>query len=1169
MLLTAYGTASARMLKGILLHPKRLLAGKFLVFLLLTAVMQASATGYGQNVSLSLNDVPLEKALIAIKAESGYHLAYMKEWMQTAKKVTLRVKDVPLTEALDACFKGQPLTYAIVENTIVVKLRPAPEEQAVPAVKIQGVVTGENGEPLAGVSVMVKGSGARGTMTDSTGAFVVEANPGDVLIVSSVGYDAQKIKVGNSAHLSIALVRADKSLNEVVIVGYGTQQKVNLTGAVATVGADKLEDRPIVNLADGLEGLIPNLNVNLGSGQPGRASSFNIRNYTTIGSGSNSAPLVLVDGVERDPDLIDPNMVANVTVLKDAASAAIYGGRAAFGVILITTKNPRRGTKPEVTYTGSYTTDRPAVLPKYLSSVEYLQLFDAAQQTGLATGGTTSTNPFTAKDSAMIRAYYKDPSHNPDAYPDPGNPSEYRYVGNTDWIKVMYPGWAPMQEHYVSLSSGEGRTTYVGGLGYFRQEGLEKVADQIYQRYTPSLKINSDITSWLTANLTMSMTHTNNNQPTGSWIGQGGPTNGAWIPGDLRPVMPVYNPDGNFSGQGSYSNPVAIMKQSGRDISNINDFWTTGRVILKPVNHFTVTSDFTWNGYFQTETSNIIPFNEYGVNGTFLDIFPWTNPSAVTIYTAQNTYTAFNAYATYENTFASKHYVKAMVGYNQEYQHYNNYTTTAKDLEVPNLPAIGLNNDPKPTITNTETQYGLVGTFFRVNYIYDKRYLLEVNGRYDGTSRFPQYERYVFSPSVSAGWAIAEEGFMRNLKPAVDQLKLRVSYGQLPNQLAGTIPSSGAQYPYIATMSSGQVGYLMNGILANAVYAPGLISPTLTWEKVQTTNFGLDYGLFNNRLSGSFDYYITYTKDMLVASHQLPAVLGTPAPSTNSADLRTSGWELSATWSDHLVHNKLSYSVAVGLADAQSTITRYGNNPTGYLNDYIPGQKVGNVWGYVTQGFYQSNAAAAAVNNSALGGYTWVAGDIQYKDLNKDGAINAGQNTLANHGDLALIGNTTPRYKLSINLNMAYAGFDFRAFVFSVLKDNYDPTSNYVFGIFSGNEWNLPYGGTMNYWTPTHTNAYFGTPGFNRNGNLQTQTHFLQNSAFTRLKQLTLGYTLPRATVNKWKLEKVRVYVSGNNLLTLTKIYQGFDPELVDLHQGDFRTYPLNRSYSFGVQVSL
>jgi TonB-linked SusC/RagA family outer membrane protein len=1163
MKISAFNTG----MRQLCIPQKLLLVVKITTLLLLVAIMHVSASSYAQRINLSESNAPLKKLFKEIRKQSGYNFIYTEGMMKDTKPVNIHVNNASIGDILDKVFHDQPLSYTISNNTIVVKEKESAVTNNIFSfipITITGTVKDEKGDPLPGVTVAVEGF-ANAVATDNNGAYTIKADSKQTLVFSFIGYKTVKRLINNEQLIDISLEPLAKDLTEVVVVGYGTQKKVNLTGAVASVGADKLESRPIINLGDGLNGLIPNLNVNLNNGQPGTGASYNIRGYSTIAQGSNlnPSPLILVDGVQRDPNLIDPNDVASVSVLKDAASAAIYGGRAAFGVILITTKTGKKGAM-QITYTGSYTTSRPTKVPDYINSKDYLNMFNSAQRTGGKSGGYTSNDPFTAQDSTMIMAYFNDPAHNPSAYVDPGNPQRYRYVGNTDWIKVLYPGWAPQQQHYLSVSGGEGKTTYSANMGYFNQDGLEKVANQVYKRYTPSLKIVSDVTKWLTFNFNMSMTHTDNNQS--AYTNQNN-QGGAWIPNDLRPLMPVYNPDGNYSGQGNYTNPVAVIKQNGRDINSENDFWTTGRIILNPVKHLTITSDYTWNSYTAFDREQVIPFNEYGVDGAFLNLFPHTSPSRVSEYRHNDNYNAFNAYATYENTFGTKNYFKALAGYNQEYFHYVLSNATAHNLIDPTLPAIGTNNDPKPTVGGTETQSALIGTFFRLNYIYDKRYLLEVNGRYDGTSRFPANHRYAFSPSVSAGWNIAEEGFMKGLKNTIDELKIRASYGQLPNQQSSSSVSSSAQYPYIATQSTSTVNYLFNNLPGVTVGAPGLISTNLTWEKVRTKNIGLDYALLNNKLSGSFDYFITDTKDMLVAGQQLPAVLGTGAPLRNAADLRTRGWELSVSWKDRLFDKQLFYSVSLGLSDSRSTITRYDLNPTLSIGDYYPGQKLGNIWGFVSNGFYKTDAEAAKVDNSALAGYTWLAGDVKYADLNNDGKISYGNNTVTNPGDQKIIGNSTPRYRFGVNLNLSYKNFDFATFFQGVLKADFVP-NDYVFYGFKGNEWNIPYGYATDYWTPQNPNAYFSRPRFNGSGNQQTQTMYLQNAAYCRVKQITLGYSLPAQLINKLSLHKVRVYVTGANLFTITSVFKGYDPEIVS-NGGNFGTYPINKSVSFGLQATL
>ena len=1143
---------------------KSILIMKLTLVLLLFFNLHVIADVHSQTrVTLNLKAADFKKIISSIEKQSIYHFIYSERKLPVLGKMDINVQDEEVHRLLDNLMANSGFKYSELANHLIVITK---QEKVLNANKFTGKVLDEKGQPLVGASVRIKGS-KTGTTTDASGTFTLEVPDNTILIISFLGYEDKEIMATGTESLNISLTPANKSLNEVVVVGYGTQKKVNLTGAIATVGAEKLEARPLVNLGDGLEGLIPNLNVNMGSGQPGTKATFNIRGFSTLAPGTtnitSSAPLVLVDGVSRDPNLIDPNDVESVTVLKDAASSAIYGSRAANGVMLITTKTGKKGP-PRLTYSGSYTISRPTQLVHQVNSDDYIKMFNYANRSGQASGGYT-TSPFTTQDSTMAAAYRADPKNNPTGYPDPGNPKKYRYVGNTDWMHVLYPGWAPQQQHNLSLSGGQDNTTYTASMGYFRQEGLEKTANQVFQRYTPSLKLNSDVTKWMTLNLNLSLTHIDNNQPAATRINQGGPINGGWLESNLPPVMPVRNPDGNFAGQGNYTNPVAVNTLSGRDIDQQNDFWSTARIILKPVKHLSIVADYTWNSFTEFEKANLIPFNEYGVNGAFLDIFPWTNPSQVTENRQNNTYKAINAYATYENTFAGAHYVKLLAGYNQEYNHYQLSNSMAKNLIDPNLPAIGLNNDSKPIVGGTETEAALVGTFARLNYIYKNRYLLEVNTRYDGTSRFQPNNRYVTSTSVSAGWNIAEEAFMSNLRSTINQLKLRLSYGQLPDQLTppGT-PSSVNQYPYIATQPSTLVPYLINGQPAPSVGTPLLISPNFTWEKVQVKNIGLDYSFLNDRLNGSFDYFINVTKDVLVNSLQLPAVLGARTPASNSADLRGSGYELSINWRDRALDGKLSYNITFTFGNNSNVeVTRYAANPTNNLNDFRVGQHLNDMWGFVNKGFYATDAEAQAVNNTALAGYKWLAGDIKYEDLNKDGKIDYGNKTSTNPGDQKLLGNSTPHDRVGLSFNLSYKGFDFTTFFQGVLKHDFYP-NEYVFYAFRDDEYSIPSQFSTNYWTPTHTNAFFPRVRFSGGGNEQEQDKYILNAAYVRVKQLTIGYSLPKMISNKLKIQRLRLYATGANLFTFTPLNKNYDPEVVN-----FNTYPLNRSISFGIQATL
>jgi len=1152
--------------------PKMLLMMKLTAILLLIACMEVSASGRAQQVTLSETNTPLKKVFAAMHRQTGYLFFYDLKDIKNASPVTITVNNAGLQAALDLCLKDQLLTYTIVGKTVVIKKKireektPPPSVPEAPPVEITGTVTNSKGEPLAGVTVYIKGSRKGGT-TDEHGNFKIIANSAKDLALdfSIVGYESQTIKVGDQHELRIVLKEAIADLSSIVIVGYGSQKRENLTGAVATVGSKELEGRPLVNVAQGLQGLVPNLNVDLGNGRPGTGATFNIRGVTSLNSdgtnnGNNAGgPLVMVDGVQMDPNLINPGDIESVTVLKDAASAAIYGSRGAYGVILITTRNGKKNSPTRLNYSGAYTITRPTRLPKHLNSVDYINMHREADRNGQMSGGNTASFPFTEEDSIMAAKYFADPVNNPTGYPDPGNSSKYRYVGNTDWVKVLYPGWAPQQQHNLSVAGGSDKTTYIGSLGYFDEKGMLKLGHEDYQRINPTLKVTTEATPWLSLNLRTSLNHTRNdrsNPPTNS-------NSNSYIQGDGRPNMPVYNPGGtDYSGQGNWTNPVAVLAQNGRDILTANDLWFTGGAVLTPVKHVKINADYTYNNYSGFEQQVQKQFQEYGVNHVVVDYYPWTYPDATTEISNNNNYTALNLFANYENTFAKLHYFKATVGYNREYRHYKIINTQAKNLIDPGTPFIGLNSDPKPTIWGNEYEWALDGLLYRLNYIFNGKYLFELDGRYDGTSAFPDGKRFVWSPSASAGWRISEENFFSSLKDVVSDLKLRVSYGKLPNQkFDPTKPSDGTIYPYVGLMSSNPSDYVFGSQRNTAVGAPGLVSPSFTWETVTTKDAGLDFTLLRQRLTGSFDWFNRETSNMLVGGQPLPGVLGTAPPSKNAASLMTKGWELSLTWNDK-IGKDLSYSVRIGLADNTAKITKYDLNPTKSLGSYYVGQKFNEIWGFVTDGYFKTDAEAAAYDQSQLSGVTQMAGDVKYADLDKNGKITRGDNTVPNPGDQKIIGNSTPRYQYGINLNVQYKNFDFALFIQGVGKRDYMPTDNAFWGFQS--EWSVPFVYMKDHWTPQTPNAYFPRLRFGGGSNFQWQTKYLQNGAYARLKNISIGYTIPAESLSGIKIKSLRVYATGQNLFEITKMFKAYDPEIIG-----FSNYPLSRAVSFGLQLGL
>jgi TonB-linked SusC/RagA family outer membrane protein len=1136
-------------------------------FIMLQAPLQAKDALTEIKVSVNANHTPVKKVLRALEVQSGMKFVYLSNQVDEHRKVSIEVWNAPLNSVLNNLFAGTGIEYESLGKQILLKKktlkisRGDDEQDETPvifSVTVSGTVTDESAQPLPGVNVLEKGT-VNGTNTDQNGSYKLEVQDENaVLVFSFIGYASQEVTVGNQSQVSITLEPDVKSLQEVVVVGYGEQKKENLTGAVATVDAKQLDSRPLANLGQGLQGLVPNLNVNVNNGKPGTGASYNIRGITSINNANGlGGPLIMVDGVQMDPNLINPGDVESITVLKDAASAAIYGSRAAFGVILITTRNAKKNSPLRINYSGSYTLTNPTKLPKYLNSVDFINMFREADRTGQISGGQTASQPFTVQDSIMAANYFADPKNNPTGYQDPGDPSRYRYVGNTDWVDVLYSDWAPQTQHNISVSGGSEKTSFIGSLGYFNQKGTLKPADEVYQRLNPILKITTDATPWLSLNFKTALNHIRNDEPN-----SGVTTQRSWILNDSRPNMPVFNPGGvYYAGQGNFTNPVALMKLSGRNTLTANDLWLTGGAELTPVKNVKVNANYTFNNYSGFEQRVQKQYTEYGFNDVALGYYPWTFPNTTAEISYNNNYEALNLYANYDHAL-DRHAFKVTVGYNQEKRHYKRLNTAAKNLINPNIPFIGLNADPKPSIGGSEQEWALNGLLYRLNYSFNDKYLLEINGRYDGSSVYASGHRFVWSPSVSAGWRISEEGFFQPVQDVINTLKLRASYGKLPNQYFNPAePSSGTAYPYIALLPTSTSNYIFGSQQSIVVGAPGLVREDFTWESVITKDIGLDFSLLKQKLTGSFDWYIRDTKNMLVDGQPLPAVLGTAAPKRNAADLRTKGWEFNVTWSDK-IGSDINYSMRLGLSDYTATITKYDLNPSGSIGSYYVGQKYNEIWGFVTEGFFQTDDEAQSADQSNIYAGTLLAGDVKYKDLDGDDRITRGNNTLSDPGDRKIIGNSTPRYQFGFNLTVQYKNFDFALFFQGVARRDYMPDDNAFLGFRS--EWNVPFVYSKDHWTPDNQGAYFPRLRFGNGGNMETQTKYLQNAAYARLKNISLGYTIPSDVLERVKIQNVRFYVTGQNLFTITSLFDAYDPETIG-----FGTYPLSRAVSFGVQVGL
>lgn len=1019
-----------------------------------------------------------------------------------------------------------------------------------------GVVTDTTGETVIGASVVVKGT-TNGTITGLDGDFSLSGvTKGSILVVSFVGYQNTEVK-WNGQPLTIVLKEDTKVLDEVVVVGYGTQKKANLSGAVAAVDGKVLQDRPITNIGQGLQGVVPNLNITMNNGgAPGATSSFNIRGNTSLNGGS---PLVLVDNVQMDANLVNPDDIESISVLKDAASASIYGARAAYGVILITTKKGKKSDKPAVSLSATGYWQSPALTFHNVNSMQYLTMMDEAYQND---GG--SGHYFKSQVYQYAEDYFNGKYDSPVFFDTAYDTYKYGYCGNTDWWDELYKT-SFSQIYTANISGGNDRTTYYASVSMNDQGGILKAGDDKYNKYNANVNISSNITKWLNVSAKIAHTYTDELHPTGgttamnSTAYSGLSSYSGMMKGDLSPLMPVKHPDGHYAGQGSYTNPVAIMEQGGNAQYKQNDLWMTGAVKITPIKGLVINADYTWNFYGKSSNQHVQNFYDYtAVPGTE-NYYPWTNPSSVTVTNNDDYYNAFNAFAEYTFSLKEKHNFKVMVGYNQENKHKKYHYAGRKNLIDSSNPSLNLAYGDM-AMNGSETHWSVNGFFARINYDYKGKYLLELNGRYDGSSKFPHGDRYAFFPSASVAWRVSEEKFWEPIRGWFDNFKLRASYGSLGNQALDE--SRYGNFPYLATYGiNTKYGALLNGTRPVAVSVPGLVSASFTWETVNQIDFGFDASFFGGRLNTSFDWYRRNTKDMLTAGQALPAVLGTSVPQENAADMKTVGWEVSLEWNDRL-SNGFGYHIKGVLSDYQASITKF-SNPTKLLGTHYVGEKLNEIWGYVSNGLFQSDEDAKAADQSYLSGGSWGAGDVKYEDLNNDGKIDIGKNTLDDSGDRKIIGNSTPRYSYGITAGFDYKGFDFEMFWQGIGKRDYWLGGSQFWGFTD--EWCTPLTSSLDYWTEDNRDAYFprlhhyGVNG----GNHQVSTRYLQNAAYLRLKNVVLGYTIPRSITEKVKISRLRVFVQGENLLTFTPLIDSYDPETLNN-----MTYPINKKISVGLNLT-
>ena len=1030
-------------------------------------------------------------------------------------------------------------------------------------IKVTGTVTDSSGEPIVGASVVVVGAKG-GTVTDLDGKYSLLVSPQATLRITYLGFKNEEVKVGNRKVIDVEMKSADTELNEVVVVGYGTQKKVNVTGAVSMVGAEVLEDRPVTNVTQALQGAVPGLNfsANSNGGMLNNSMAITIRGTGSIGNGSTDSPLILIDGIEGDINSLNPNDIESVSVLKDAASASIYGTRAAFGVILITTKSGKSG-KVRVNYSGDVRFSTATQLPEMVNSLDFANYWN------LASNNSGSGDQFDHEAMERIQNYingvYNDPTQ-PEYYGvRPASNNRWSIYGgsfaNTNWFNEFYKKNVPSTQHNLSMSGGNDKVSWLLSAGYLMNNGLIRHGHDELDRYTMNGKISAQLASWAKVEYSTKFMRSDYERP--QYL------SGLFFHNIARrwPTCPTVDPNGHWID----GMEIAELEDGGTTNQRTNQFTQQLNFTFTPIKGWNIHIDGAMRNNFYKSKTDQFPVYSYYADGTrWLRDSGYGSVASVSDYRSEADYFSFNGYTDYTRSIGL-HNLKGMLGVNFEKYGTNNVSASGTNLVDNSFPYLSL-TQKNPRVSDAYWHRATAGYFARVNYDYDSKYLMEFNLRYDGSSRFTNDNRWAWFPSVSAGWNMAREGFFKPLSSTVQTLKLRASWGQLGNT-SSNYDSFWAWYPFYQQQGVGSQSssWLINGTRQNTAGLPGIVNSTMTWETVETWDVGLDFALFNNRLTGSFDWYSRTTKDMIGPAPVLGSVLGTDAPRTNNCDMRSTGWEFEIQWRDQI--GDFKYGAKFNVADATSKILSYpyeGDFDNQNIGGYYNGKKLGEIWGYETEGIAQSDEQMKSwlENNKPNWGSNWQAGDIMYKDLNGDKKVTSGASTLKDHGDLKRIGNSTPRYNFGLNLNAEWKGIDFSIFFQGVMKRDYWVDGPYFWGANGGLWQSCCFKEHLDCWSEDNTDAYYPKPYFGNNKNQQTQTRYLQNAAYVRCKNIQLGYTLPQSITEKAGMSRVRAYFSCDNLFTLTSLSGVFDPEAMGGSWGNGKLYPLQRTWAVGLNIT-
>ena len=1095
-------------------------------------------------VNVKIDRLPLKEALVEVEKQSGYSFFYSDHLPHQDAVVSVKATNSNIESVMDDLLKGLGIKYEVKPDkqiTLTEKLQTPKETSKNPSLKVvSGTVVDASGLPVIGAGVLIEGT-STGAVTDENGKYSIEVPSGDsILEFSCMGYQTLKVSLDGRRVMDVTLREDTQFLDEVVVVGYGTQKKVNLTGSVSMVGSDEISARPISSVSSGLQGLLPGVTVVNPNGQPGESNTtIRVRGIGTIG---NANPLILIDGVEGDISAINPEDIESVSVLKDAASASIYGSRAANGVLLVTTKkvNKASDSKARVSLGAYFGLQTPTRLPQMCDAIEFMTLDNEARQ-------NVGTSPAWTEDQfAKVR--------------DNTDPN---FFANTDWLSQVLNKFAPQQNYNVTLSGSLGSSGYMLSYRYFDQKGLTVGSSTGEKRHNVRFKMDTKLLDRVTLSSNLSYTSRKVTSPVNSLTSGGGAIYTAMR---IAPNAPVKYTDGTWAYGGGNTNPVAVLNDGGRSVTSTDEFSLLEVLKVDILKGWDVSATYnlTSSNGLREILKKTITFNNPEDGSSYV----YAQPNTLKNIDIRNLQQTFILQTNFDFTFG-KHNLSGVVGMSQEWYKGTSFSASRNNLITEQDPALNLGDASTMSNDASSSRWALRSGFGRISYNYDERYLLEANLRYDLSSRFHKSNRGGWFPSVSAGWRLSEERWMQFAKPVFDNIKIRASWGMLGNQYVGS-----SEYPYLSVLKSFNSEVSLIGANATTGYAQStLANPNLSWEQINMFDVGLDLAMLGNRLTFSFDWYDKDTEGILLQLNY-PAQIGAKPSEQNAGKVNNKGWEIDLGWREQ--RGDFFYGIGFNLSDVKNKIVDLaGNAPdlSGYQIRMV-GYSIDAFYGYVADGLMSPEdfKISDPVNNNyslpkipVILGNDYQPGDIKYKDISGPDGVPDGR--ITPEYDKVVLGSNIPRYTYSIRGDFGWKGIDFSFVIQGVGKcDGYlEGSARHAFQDMAAYPQKVHLD-RYNVVTNPNLNASYPRLTYNTSFNQSTfSTYWMEDASYMRLKNIQLGYTFPEKWMKKARIDKLRIYLSADNLFTVSKYFYAYDPE-TPVSKGGY--YPQVKTFVIGLNLN-